>query len=314
VCSQSTPDAARALRHFNRFYTAQIGVLDRDLLGSGRSLSEARVLYELATHEALTAGDLWRGLRLDPGYLSRMLAGFEKDGLVERRRSADDGRVSHLVLTDDGRAVFAELDRLSQKAAEALVAPLPAAGRSKLVAALSSVEASIADEAPAREIVLRPHRLGDMTWITHRQVLVFATEHGFGDGFEALICDIAGRFLREFKPGRERCFIAERGGEIVGSVLLVEESAEVARLRMLYVEPFARGQGLGQRLVDECVRFAQDTGYARMDLWTNDVLTAARRLYEQAGFKLVEEERHRRFGPELVGQTWSLDLHCGDRP
>jgi DNA-binding MarR family transcriptional regulator/ribosomal protein S18 acetylase RimI-like enzyme len=312
--SHSTTDAARALRRFNRFYTAQIGVLDRDLLGSGRSLSEARVLYELATHDALTAGELRRALGLDPGYLSRMLAGFETDGLVERRRSADDGRVSHMALTAQGRAVFAELDRLAQKAAEALVAPLAADERGNLVGALSWIEASLAGEARPSDIVLRPHRLGDMTWITHRQVLVFANEHGFGDGFEALICDIAGRFLREFKPERERCFIAERGGDIVGSVLAVEESAEVARLRMLYVEPFARGQGLGQRLVQECVRFARDTGYARLDLWTNDVLIAARRLYEQAGFKLVEEERHRRFGPELVGQTWSLDLASGDRP
>lgn len=312
--SQSTTDAARALRHFNRFYTARIGVLDRDLLGSGRSLSEARVLYELATHEAMSAGELTRMLGLDPGYLSRMLAGFERDGLVERRRSTDDGRVSHLALTQDGRAIFAELDRLSQKAAEALIAPLDAAERRKLAGSLSAIEASLAGEAPAGEIVLRSHRIGDLTWIAHRQVLVFTIEHGFQDGFEAMVCDIAGRFLRDFKLDRERCIVAERGGEIIGSVLVVEESAEVARLRMLYVEPFARGQGLGQRLVEECISFARDTGYVRMDLWTNDVLTAARRLYEQAGFTLVGEERHRRFGPELVGQTWSLDLRRGDRP
>jgi DNA-binding MarR family transcriptional regulator/GNAT superfamily N-acetyltransferase len=308
MSAQSLTAAADALRHFNRFYTAQIGVLDRDLLGSGRSLSEARVLYELATREALTAGDLTRSLGLDPGYLSRMLASFEKEGLLERRRSADDGRVSHLALTAKGRVAYAELDKLSQVAAETLVSRLAGDVRDEVLAALRLIEGRLAPEPQASEIVLRPHRIGDMGWIVHRQAVLYAREYGWDGGYEALIAEIVGRFLREFKPDRERCFVAERGGEIVGSVFVVEHSSEVAKLRLLYVEPSTRGHGAGQRLVNECIAFARRTGYARLDLWTNDILVAARRLYQKAGFELVREERHHSFGHDLVGQTWSLDL------
>jgi DNA-binding MarR family transcriptional regulator/N-acetylglutamate synthase-like GNAT family acetyltransferase len=308
MSAQSLTAAAGALRHFNRFYTAQIGVLDRDLLGSGRSLSEARVLYELATREALTAGDLTRGLGLDPGYLSRMLASFEKEGLLERRRSADDGRVSHLALKAKGRVAYAELDKLSQAAAETLVSRFDGEVRDEVLAALRLIEERLAPEPQASEIVLRPHRIGDMGWIVHRQAVLYAREYGWDGGYEALIAEIVGRFLREFKPDRERCFVGERAGEIVGSVFVVEHSSEVAKLRLLYVEPSARGHGLGQTLVDECIAFAHRKGFARLDLWTNDILIAARRLYQKAGFELVKEERHHSFGHDLVGQTWSLDL------
>ena len=308
MSAQSLTAAAGALRHFNRFYTAQIGVLDRDLLGSGRSLSEARVLYELATREPLTAGELTRSLGLDPGYLSRMLAGFEKEALLERRRSVEDGRVSHLALTAKGRTAYAGLDRLSQAAAETLVARLAGDARNEVLAALQLIEGRLAAPPQASEILLRPHRIGDMGWILHRQAVLYAQEYGWDGGYEALIAEIVGRFLREFKPERERCIVAECAGEIVGSVFAVEDSADTARLRLLYVEPSARGNGLGRRLVDECIAFARAKGYSRLDLWTNDILTAARRIYQKAGFELVKEERHRSFGHDLVGQTWTLDL------
>lgn len=324
MSAQSLTAAAGSLRHFNRFYTAQLGILDRDLLGSGRSLSEARVLYELATREGLTAGDLTRSLGLDPGYLSRMLAAFEKEGLLERRRSAEDGRVSHLVLTAEGRTVYAGLDRLSQAAAESLVARLGSEEREEVLAALRLIEAQLTSDPAPGEIMLRPHRVGDMGWIVHRQAVLYAREYGWDSDYEALIADIAGRFLRDFKPDRERCFVAERAGEIVGSVFAVEQSRDVAKLRLLYVEPSARGQGVGRRLVDACIDFAREKAYARLDLWTNDILIAARGIYESTGFKLIGEERHRSFGHDLVGQTWSLDLTqaraatpaqaAGDRP
>jgi DNA-binding MarR family transcriptional regulator/GNAT superfamily N-acetyltransferase len=306
--TRSISSSAAALRHFNRFYTAQIGLLDRDLLGSGHSLSEARVLYELALGNGLTAGDLSKRLGLDPGYLSRMLAGFEKKDLVARRRSAEDGRVAHLALTEKGRAAFAELDARSQSAAESLMARLGETARGDMVAALKTVESNIGAGGQDAEIILRPHRIGDMAWIVHRQARLYHEEYGWDLGYEALILDICGRFLREFKPERETAFIAERGGEIIGGVFVVEESAEAAKLRLLYVEPSVRGNGLGRRLVDACIAFAREKGYARLNLWTNDILIEARRIYEKAGFQLVDEAPHHSFGKDLTGQGWSLDL------
>lgn len=304
----SLTEAADALRHFNRFYTAQIGVLDRDLLGSGWSLSEARVLYELANHEVLTAGDLTTTLAIDAGYLSRMLTRFEREGLIERRRSDADGRVAYLVMTDKGRKAFAELDRLSQTAAETTLTPLPECRRGELVDALRRVETVLAREHAAGGVTLRGHRPGDMGWIVHRQAALYAHEYGWDESYEALICEVAASFLRNFDPGRERCWIAERGGEIVGSVFCVRESDQAAKLRLLYVEPSERGAGLGSRLLGECIAFASEKGYARLNLWTNSVLTAARRIYERAGFALIREEPHHSFGHDLVGQYWSLDL------
>jgi DNA-binding MarR family transcriptional regulator/GNAT superfamily N-acetyltransferase len=304
---QPAQSAAKSLRHFNRFYTAQIGALDRYLLGSGRSLSEARVLFELAQSDELTASDFVWKLGIDGGYLSRMLNGFEKEGLLERRASASDRRVSHLVLTKKGHAVFAALDRRSQDTAEALVEPLGEAGQQRLVAAMREIETMFAGKT-AEPVVLRPHRTGDMGWIVHRQALLYAREYGWDNSFEALLAEITAAFIRNFDPAREQCWVAERGGEMLGSIFLVRDTDAVAKLRMLYVEASARGLGLGGRLVDECIRFARDKGYARIDLWTNDILTAARRIYERAGFKLVKQEPHHSFGHELVGQTWSLDL------
>jgi DNA-binding MarR family transcriptional regulator/GNAT superfamily N-acetyltransferase len=304
----SLADAASRLRHFNRFYTAQIGVLDRDLLGSGRSLAEARVLYELAQAETVTAVELAKVLAMDAGFLSRMLARFEREGLIERRRSRADGRVSHLALTGAGRAAFADLDRLSQNAGEALLSPLPDDERGELLSSMRRVETILAPAPKPEDVVLRAHRTGDMGWIIHRQALLYEREYGWDASYEALVAEITSQFLRNFNPGREYCWIAERGGDILGSVFLVRESDEIAKLRLLYVERAARGLGVGRRLVNECIGFARSAGYARLDLWTNSVLTAARALYEQAGFRLVREEAHRSFGKDLVGQFWTLPL------
>jgi DNA-binding MarR family transcriptional regulator/GNAT superfamily N-acetyltransferase len=304
----SLPESAGLLRHFNRFYTSQIGLLDRELLGSGRSLTEARVLYELAHHDGLTASDFIARFGIDAGYLSRMFAGFEKEGLIERRAAKMDRRVNTIALTEKGRAAFAALDRLSQAAAEAVLRPLGAAQRQRLCAAMRDIETVLGAEPKDAEITLRPHRAGDMGWIVHRQAVLYGEEYGWDASYEALILDITGRFLNNFKPDREHCWVAEIGGAIAGSVFLVEGSPEVAKLRLLYVEPLARGRGLGRRLVDECIAFARAKGYRRLELWTNDVLVSARRIYAAGGFQRIAQEPHHSFGHDLVGQTWALDL------
>jgi DNA-binding MarR family transcriptional regulator/N-acetylglutamate synthase-like GNAT family acetyltransferase len=303
------PQSAGRLRHFNRFYTRQIGLLDRELLGSGRSLTEARVLYELAHSDRLTASDFIWKLGIDGGYLSRMLSGFEKEGLIERRPSQTDKRVSHLVLTGNGRAAFAALDGLSQTAAEALLRPLSEHRRERLLAAMADIEAALDAKEPEEEAVtLRAHRAGDIGWIVHRQAVLYAEEYGWDNSYEALVAEITAKFLQNFKPGREYCWVAERGGAILGSVFLVEASPEIAKLRLLYVEPAARGEGLGRRLVNECIVFARAKDYSRLELWTNSVLTSARRIYQAAGFQLIDEAPHHSFGQDLIGQTWALDL------
>jgi DNA-binding MarR family transcriptional regulator/GNAT superfamily N-acetyltransferase len=303
----SLSESARLLRHFNRLYTRQIGLLDRELLGSGRSLTEARVLYELAHRDGLTASDFVWKFGIDGGYLSRMFAGFEKEGLIERRPSETDRRIQTLALTGKGRTAFAALDRLSQAAAEALLGRLSAPQRQRLHAAMGEIEA-LMDGQGTQPVTLRPHRAGDMGWIVHRQAVLYAEEYGWDNSYEALIADIAARFLQNFKPDREHCWIAETPGGIVGSVFVMEASPDIAKLRLLYVEPAARGQGLGRRLVDECIAFARAKGYRRLELWTNDILLAARRVYQAAGFQLISEAPHHSFGHDLVGQTWALDL------
>jgi DNA-binding MarR family transcriptional regulator/N-acetylglutamate synthase-like GNAT family acetyltransferase len=267
------------------------------------------VLYELAHSDGMTASDFIWKLGIDGGYLSRMLSGFEKEGLIERRASKTDKRVSHLLLTRKGRSAFAALDRLSQTAAEALLRPLSGERRERLLAAMAEIEAALeAGEPEAQAVTLRPHRPGDMGWIVHRQAVLYAEEYGWDNSYEALVAEITANFLRNFKPGREYCWVAERGGAILGSVFVVEASPEIAKLRLLYVEPAARGEGLGRRLVDACIAFARAKGYSRMELWTNSVLTSARRIYQAAGFHLVDEAPHHSFGQDLIGQTWALDL------
>lgn len=298
-----------AVRGFNRFYTQKIGVLQEGLLASPFSLTEARVLYELAQRRNPTASALGRDLGLDAGYLSRILRRFERARLIARTRSAADGRQSFLALTAQGSEAFAILNRRSQDEAAALLAGLSADGQARLVDAMRGIERLLGgerlSEAPYR---LRPHRPGDLGWVVSRHGAVYAEEYGFDQSFEALVAEIAATFIRRFDPARERCWIAEQDGERVGSVLVVKQSPRVAKLRLLLVERRARGLGLGARLVEEGVRFAREAGYRKLGLWTQSILVPARRVYENAGFRLKRAEPHRSFGHDLVGEFWEMRL------
>ncbi|TJW17472.1 MAG: MarR family transcriptional regulator [Mesorhizobium sp.] len=298
-----------AVRAFNRFYTRQIGLLDEGWLKSAFSLTEARVLYELAHRDGLTATDLARDLGLDPGYLSRLLKKFEQRGLVERAATEADARRSSIALTPAGRQAFAPLNQGSHDQVAALLDRLSVPEQDRLVKAMQTVQRLLGEDAePKVPYMLRPPRVGDIGWIINRQGLLYAQEYGWDQTYEALVAEILGAFVKSFDPKWERGCIAEREGEIVGSVFVVRKSDEVAKLRLLYVEPSARGLGIGKRLVDECINFARAKGYKTLTLWTNDVLTSARRIYEASGFKLADEERHHAFGKDLVGQNWNLEL------
>lgn len=301
-----------ALRRFSRFYTRQLGLLDEGLLASGFSLTEVRVLYELAQRDGVAAVDLTRELALDSGYLSRILRRFAAQGLVRREAHAGDARRGVLTLTAQGRKTLALLDKASSTQAAKLVAHLDDAGRAELTEALARVERALAPPAAARAapapIVLRAHEAGDMGWVVEREGTLYAREFGYDASFEALVAEIVARFLRRFDPKHERCWIAEQGGRRMGAVFVVRKSARVAQLRLLHVERSARGQGLGGRLVDECIRFARERGYLTLALWTQSHLDAARHLYQSRGFVLKDEEKHRSFGKSLVAQTWTLQL------
>jgi DNA-binding MarR family transcriptional regulator/GNAT superfamily N-acetyltransferase len=298
------------VRRFNRFFTRNIGILHRGLLGSPLSLTEGRVFYEIAQREPTTAAAVGAELDLDAGYLSRILGAFEKRGLLEKRPSAQDGRKFILVLTDRGREMFATINSRSHDEIAAMLERLSEKDQTRLVSALETAETLLGGAPNPGEpnYVLRPHEPGDMGWIIHRHGVLYAAEYGFDTGFEALVARIATAFIENFDARRERCWIAERDGEIAGSVLLVKDSEEVAKLRLLYVEPKARGLGIGRRLVRECLGSARRIGYRKITLWTNDVLVSARRIYEAAGFRLVREEPHHSFGRDLVGQYWELQL------
>jgi DNA-binding MarR family transcriptional regulator/N-acetylglutamate synthase-like GNAT family acetyltransferase len=298
-----------AVRRFSRFYTQKIGVLQEKLLKSPFSLTEGRVIYELAQRESATASELAAELGLDPGYLSRILGGFRRRGLIHRERSQADGRQSLLRLTAQGQKAFAALNARSQGEIATMLGALPAAEQDRLVAALSTVE-TLMGARPARRApyILRPHQPGDMGWVVHRHGALYAQEYGWDERFEALVAGVVAEFIDRFDPKRERCWIAEMEGEIVGAVLLVRKSATVAKLRLLLVEPKARGHGIGRRLIEECIRFARQAGYRKITLWTNSILLAARHLYEETGFRLVRQERHKSFGQDLVGETWELAL------
>jgi DNA-binding MarR family transcriptional regulator/GNAT superfamily N-acetyltransferase len=297
------------LRRFNRFYTQKIGVLVEGLLKSPFSLSEARVLYELAREEPLTATHLGKRFGLDPGYLSRILRSFERRGLIRRTPSQSDRRLGLLSLTAQGRAAFALLDARSHDQIGAMLHDLSENEQIRLVAAAGTIERLLnpasGDRAP---YLLRPHRPGDMGWITQRHGALYAQEYGWDIQFEALVAEIVAKFIRTFNPRRECCWIAEKDGENVGSVVLVDEAETSAKLRLLLVEPEARGLGIGARLVRECLRFARQAGYQTVRLWTNSVLVAARRIYEREGFRLIEAEPHCSFGHQLIGETWELAL------
>lgn len=298
-----------AVRSFNRFYTKRIGVLHEGLLGSPYSLTEVRVLYELANRSQPTAAALGRDLGLDPGYLSRILRSFARRGLVAKVRSAADGRQSLLSLTARGRKAFAPLNTRSHDEVAAMLARLSAAEQRRLIDAMRTIQTLLGGRAEPRvAYLLRSHRPGDMGWIIHRHGALYAEEYGWDETFEALVAEVAAAFVRRFNAKREHCWIAEREGEIVGSVFLVQKSPTVGQLRLMYVEPKARGLGIGSRLVEECLRFARQVGYRKVVLWTNSVLAAARHIYEKAGFRLIHSEPHRSFGHDLVGETWELTL------
>jgi DNA-binding MarR family transcriptional regulator/GNAT superfamily N-acetyltransferase len=302
-------DRVATVRRFNRFYTQRVGALDEGLVRSPFSLTQGRVLYELAHREHTTAAELGRDLGLDPGYLSRILGDFERRELIERAPSAADGRQSVLSLTAGGQAAFAPLEARTRAEIGAMLGRLGEAEQARLVEAMATIERFLGARPEGKiPYLLRPHQPGDMGWVVHRHGVLYAREHGWDERFEALVARIAARFVERHDPRRERCWIAERDGAIVGSVFLVQRSKTVAQLRLLLVEPAARGLGIGGRLVEECVRFARQAGYRKITLWTNSVLRSARRIYEGTGFRLVRAEPHRSFGHDLVGEFWELPL------
>jgi DNA-binding MarR family transcriptional regulator/N-acetylglutamate synthase-like GNAT family acetyltransferase len=300
---------ADSVRRFNRFYTKQLGLLRKGYLDSAFSLAEVRVLYELAHGKHSVAVEISKELGLDAGYLSRLLANFEKRGLIVRKPSGRDARQSHLSLTKTGRQAFLPLEAKSQKQAAAMLSKLSGVEQNCLVDAMHTIERLLREQPEQKpSYVLRSHRPGDMGWVVHRHGALYAAEYGWDERFEALVADIAAKFIQHFDPKRERCWIAEQSGAIIGSIVLVKKSQQVAKLRMLLVEPSARGQGLGNRLVDECVHFAREVGYRKITLWTQSNLHAARRIYEKAGFRLVKKERKLSFGQDLMSETWDLKL------
>lgn len=309
MAESDLPRRVAAVRQFNRFYTRQIGVLQEGLLRSDFSLTEARVIYDLAHQAPTTATALGEGLGLDAGYLSRILRDFQKQGFIDKKPSETDGRQSLLRLTAQGREAFARLDEDSQVEISAMLKSLPEAAQSRLIEAMRAIEGLLGERSEPRvPYLLRPHQSGDMGWVVQAHGALYAREYGWDEQFEALVADIVAKFLRGYDPKRERCWIAEKDGENVGSVFLVRDSDTVAKLRLLLVDPKARGLGIGARLVNECIRFARQVGYRKITLWTNSVLDAARRIYEAEGFLLVHEEPHHSFGHDLIGQTWELDL------
>jgi DNA-binding MarR family transcriptional regulator/GNAT superfamily N-acetyltransferase len=299
-----------AVRRFNRFYTQKIGVLHEGFLNSRFTLAEGRVLYELAHRDRATASEIGRELGLDAGYLSRILAGFEKKRLLKRAPSPEDGRRYHLSLTEKGRSAFAPLDEASRAEVAALLQPLAEMRRHQLVEAMGTIAGSLdaRRDTPASPVVLRGPKPGDLAWVVHRQARLYAGEYGWNAEFETFAVEIVAAFAKNFDATRERCWIAERDGEPLGAIFLVKETDTVGKLRLLHVEAAARGLGLGRRLVTECIAQARAVGYRKLVLWTNDILHAARKIYVAEGFRLVKEEQHHSFGKDLIGQYWELDL------
>lgn len=301
-----------AVRRFNRFYTRQIGVLRKTYLDSPYSLGEMRVLYELAHGDALTASDVARNLDLDAGYLSRLLRNFEKRGLISRKASRQDARQSHLALTARGRKLFMPMEKRSQRHTAEMLGQLDQAQQKQIVSAMGSIETLLADapnEREKRHCKLRAPRAGDFGWIVSRHAELYLKEYGWGDPFEGLCAQIVADFVNNFEPAKERCWIAEVDGERAGCVMVVkDEEPGVARLRLLLVDPNGRGLGLGTRLVDECARFARAAGYRKITLWTHSVLSAARHVYERAGFTLTSSEHRHSWGKDVVAEFWDLEL------
>lgn len=300
-----------AFRRFNRCHTQRIQTLDEGLLNTEFSLAEARILYELANREKPVAKQIAEDLNLDPAYLSRILRKFESEKLLKRTTSSQDNRCADLALTAKGKAAFERLNALSDRQAHSILESLPCAEQTRMIAAMKTIEDIFSRKVYKPSYILRPHRVGDMGWIVSREGTVYAEEYGWDETFEALVARIVADFVENFDPKRERCWIAEIDGRSVGHIFLVKHPNEPhsAKLRLLMVEPEARGLGLGDALVVECIRFAKDAGYRRVTLWTQNILVAAHRIYKRAGFRLVREEPHHSFGQDLIGQTWELELH-----
>lgn len=302
-------DQVAAVRGFNRFYTRKLGMLDQHLAQSPFSLSEARVLYELAHREDAAARDIGIELGLDAGYLSRIVQKFDDDGLIARKPLPTDRRQIRLNLTAKGRQAFAKVNRTSHDEVAAMLAALSPDDRARVTAAMATIERLLEPptEKPAG-FLLRSHRVGDIGWVISRQSRAYAEEYGWDISYEALVAEICAQFIKAFDPVREHCWIAEVAGEPVGSIFLVNGGDGVAKLRLLMVEEKARGLGVGRALVEQCIRTARDNGYRRMTLWTQSILVAARAIYARTGFRQVKEERHHSFGVDLVGETWEMDL------
>ena len=298
-----------AMRRFNRFYTKQIGVLHQGLLDSSYSLTEARVIYEMAQHESITASELGAELDLDAGYLSRMLRNFQKQGLIEKEPNPHDQRQRILRLSESGLQVFAMLNTRSQQEIETLLSKHSSQEQARLIGAMRTIE-SLLEAQPEQRVpyILRPPQPGDMGWVVARHGALYAQEYHWDESFEGFVAEIIAEYIKNFDPKMERCWIAEVNGENAGSVFVVKKTEEIAKLRMLIVDPKARGLGIGKRLVQECLRFARQKGYKRMTLWTNSCLLAARHIYQRAGFELVASEPYHDFGQDLVGETWEMDL------
>ena len=298
-----------AIRGFSRFYTRKLGIIEPKLLHSPWTLQEARIIYEIAQHTSCTATDLVHALGLDAGFLSRTLQTLQRRQIVARKPSKADRRVNQLVLTAKGRAAFAELDNRSRSEVAALLGGLDDEGRARVVDAMTAIEQAL--EPPPQKpagFLLRSHRPGDIGWVVSRHGALYAQEYGWDIGFEALVAEITAQFLRDFNAKREHCWIAEVDGEPVGSIFLVRGSDDVAKLRLLLVEKKARGLGVGRALVEQCIRFARESGYSSITLWTQSILVAARGIYARAGFELTKEEPHHSFGVDLIGETWDLKL------
>jgi DNA-binding MarR family transcriptional regulator/GNAT superfamily N-acetyltransferase len=305
----SFADRIAAVRRFNRFYTQRIGVLQDGFAESPFSLTQARVLYEIRQRDGATASDIARDLGLDAGYLSRMLRGFHKVGLIGKQTSAADARQSFLSLTEKGRTAFAPLEARTRRQVGAMLHRLTAAQQADLVSALRTAETLLSERAKTvPDVILRQPKPGDFGWIVARHAVLYRQEYGWTEPFEGLCAQIVADFANKFDAQRERCWIAEIDGENVGSVFLAKDSDEVARLRLLLVEPSARGHGIGKRLTDECVRFARQCGYRKITLWTHSVLTAARHVYQQAGFRLTSNEARQSWGQDVVSEHWDLQL------
>ena len=299
-----------AARRFNRFYTRQIGVLRKTYLDSPYSLGEMRVLYEIAHNDGATARDVARALDLDAGYLSRVLRNFEKRGLIKRTTSAQDARQNHLHLTAAGRKTFAPAEKRSQADMAAMLGKLSGEQQARLIAAMETIETLLGEAKPASTapVVLRTARHGDFGWVVKRHAELYAQEYGWTEPFEGLCAGIVADFINKFDARREQCWIAEMDGENVGCVMLAKDSDETGRIRLFLVDPTARGRGIGQMLTDECVRFARAAGYRKLTLWTHSVLTAARHIYQKAGFTLTRSEPKHSWGQDVVAEYWDLEL------